>query len=110
MSDLLKRIEANYLGDGLRSVEVVEWGETIFFRPLTLLEKQRTMKGVDPTDDATIGARMLIMKALDKDGQPLFQDDAPTQAVLQGKASFPVIAKILAAMQEETSPSAAKND
>ena len=64
---------------GVQSIEVPEWKDEngnpsiIYWNPITLSEKNKLFKKSDNMLDAGILADILVMKALDKDGNKLFK-------------------------------------
>ena len=64
---------------GVQSMEVSEWKDesgkavTLYWNPITLLEKNRLLKKSDTLNDIAILADVLVMKALDKDGKKVFK-------------------------------------
>lgn len=74
----LDRVLSHYSGLSRRSVQVPEWtreGEppfTIWWRPWTLLQRQEAQKRVAENDMASYFAQILVMKAEDESGAPLF--------------------------------------
>ena len=64
---------------GVQSMEVAEWKDengkpvTLYWNPITLLEKNRLLKKSDTLNDIAILADVLVMKALDKDGKKVFK-------------------------------------
>jgi hypothetical protein len=64
---------------GVQSMEVSEWKDengkpvTLYWNPITLLEKNRLLKKSDNLNDIAILADVLVMKALDKDGKKIFK-------------------------------------
>ena len=64
---------------GVQSMEVFEWKDengkpvTLYWNPITLLEKNRLLKKSDTLNDIAILADVLVMKALDKDGKKVFK-------------------------------------
>ena len=64
---------------GVQSMEVSEWKDEngkpviLYWNPITLLEKNRLLKKSDNLNDIAILADVLVMKALDKDGNKVFK-------------------------------------
>ena len=64
---------------GVQSMEVPEWTDqdgkavVIYWNPITLSEKNRLLKKSDTLNDVAILADIMIMKALDKDGNKVFK-------------------------------------
>ncbi|MEC7763385.1 MAG: hypothetical protein VX874_15895 [Pseudomonadota bacterium] len=95
MSDILQIISERHDAQAPTAVEVPEWGVTLYFTPLTAAERAAIRKGVNPDDDGEMLVSGLIRKARDKDGKPVFEDNATTRATLVGKAEFSVIRRIM---------------
>ncbi|MEQ3631573.1 MAG: hypothetical protein ABNG97_09725 [Sulfitobacter sp.] len=109
MTNLLDRIKADFEGKKMRKVAVPEWNTDIFFNPLTLSERKRIGKGHAKDDDAGLMVSLLIEKALDKDGKPIFESDALTRATLEGGADAGVVSRVVTAMGAQESQDEAKN-
>tara|TARA_Y100001937_G_scaffold11864_1_gene14858 strand:- start:58 stop:399 length:342 start_codon:yes stop_codon:yes gene_type:complete len=64
---------------GIQSMEVPEWTDedgkavVIYWNPITLSEKNKLLKKSDTLNDVAILADIMIMKALDKDGNKVFK-------------------------------------
>lgn len=108
--DILEKIKADYASKTMRKIEVPEWGVDIYFNPLTLAERKHISTGHAPDDDGGITASMLIKKALDKDGKPIFKGDAVTRATLEGQTDAAVIARIVTKMGAAPTHQDAKKD
>ena len=89
-------------------VDVPEWGRKVFFKALSLIETDR-MKQQSPTDDESdLAATMVIMKALDENGERLFPDDIHARAWLLEEHNG-VLKRVVEAMQDPTDLDAEKN-
>ncbi len=74
----LEKAMAHFDSLGTKEIKVPEWDTTIYATPLTLGEKSTLVKFADG-NDADFMVRMLILKAKDKKGNPLFGlDNKPT--------------------------------
>jgi hypothetical protein len=74
---ILERAKAHFADFGVQSTEVPEWGEgdkplVIYWKPITLDEKQRLHFIGQEQGYVSRLADCLIMKALDADGKKLF--------------------------------------
>jgi len=64
---------------GVQSMEVPEWTDedgkavVIFWNPITLSEKNKLLRKSETLNDVAILADIMIMKALDKDGNKIFK-------------------------------------
>jgi hypothetical protein len=94
MVGLIDMIAARYDEAEMVAVEVPEWETTLHFRPLTAAERSRIRRGIDPNDEEELVVKLIIAKALDADGNRVFDDDAKTRAALMGKADMNVIMRI----------------
>src|SRR5215471_3381114 len=64
---------AHFEAQGVRKMKVEEWGDLeVYWRPLTLFEKRKIFPAGKSVEQ-TVAADVLIHKALDKDGKPLFE-------------------------------------
>lgn len=73
----LDRAKAHFADIGTQSIEVPEWGEpgtplVIYFKPLTLAEKQKLHTIAELEGYVSRLADCLIMKALDAEGKKLY--------------------------------------
>lgn len=67
-------VKAHYEERGRLSVDVPEWGLTVYWTPITPYDRRKIYKtGVEPTELATVD--VLIQKATDADGKRLFTLD-----------------------------------
>lgn len=56
-----------------KSLPVPEWDMTVYWRPWTVNERQKVWGAIKASGkEAELSARVLITKALDKDGKPIF--------------------------------------
>ena len=109
MSKLIDTIATRYDETVPREIEVPEWGTSVFFRPLTPSERSNIRKGINPKDDEELMISLLVAKALDADGNRLFDDDAKTRATLMGKGDLAVIARIVQDITAGAQAGEAKN-
>jgi hypothetical protein len=109
MTDILSRIKADYDSKKMRKVPVPEWGVDIYYNPLTLSERKRIGAGHDKEDEAGLMVSLLIEKALDEDGNPVFESNAPTRATLEGESDSAVTSRIVTAMGAQETQDKAKN-
>ena len=65
MSDILDKAKEHFKSIDRKIIEVPEWEQTIYSRPLTLAEKRKLTRTTKP-DDVTLFADVLILKAEDK--------------------------------------------
>lgn len=109
MSDILARMQAVHEGRAFKAVKVPEYGMTLHFKPLTLGERSTIRKGVNPSDDEALWVNTLILKACDKDGKPVFEDDGPTRKVLY-QMDMNVLRRVLEEAEDDSDKGSAKND
>lgn len=110
--DLLNTIKADFASKKNRTVKVPEWGNlVIHFDPLTARERVDINKGVSEGDEAGILINLLIFKAKDEQGKPLFEDNADTRAVLSSETDLSVMMRISKDMDKSVAKGAkeAKN-
>ena len=99
---------------GVQSMEVFEWKDengkpvTLYWNPITLLEKNRLLKKSDNLNDIAILADVLVMKALDKDGKKIFKLDDKMD--LMTKVDSDVLSRIATAMVQVISPEEVKKN
>ena len=72
----IERAKAHFAEQDVKVIEVAEWGEDdkplkIYSKPLTLAETSKLYK-MSKEDDLTMMAYVLIYKALDENGDKLF--------------------------------------
>ena len=75
----IERAKKHFEDQDVRVIEVAEWGEDdkplkIYSKPLTLAETSKLYK-MSKEDDLTMMAYVLIYKALDDNGEKLFDKD-----------------------------------
>ena len=71
MSDILDKAKEHFKSIDRKIIEVPEWDQTIYSRPLTLAEKRKLTRTTKP-DDVTLFADVLILKAEDKTGNKIY--------------------------------------
>lgn len=70
---ILEKAKEHFAAHEISSVAVPEWDATIYWKPWTVAERQRVYGAVKASGrDAELSARVLIAKALDRDGKPMF--------------------------------------
>ena len=79
MTDVLDRIRARQSVQSDIPIEVPEWGLKAFIRPLSAGKMANLQKLGNAARMAVSG---IIWGIVDKDGNPVFKDDAPTMALL----------------------------
>ena len=90
----------------LKQINVTEWGEggvpaTIYFKPImSLLEKGKILKAYQGDNPAEALAEVLIIRALDENGKPLFKQ--VEKSIILKSIDEEVIARVINEMQGET--------
>ena len=99
---------------GIQSIEVPEWKDengnpsVIYWNPITLSEKNKLFKKSDNMLDAGILADILVMKALDKDGNKLFK--AEDKLVLMHKVDSDILSRVATSMVQAINPEEVKKN
>ena len=76
---ILNRAKSHFESLGVQSLEVEEWPDDsgkatiIYWNPITLAEKKRLFERSSNINDVGLLADIVIMKALDKDGNKIFK-------------------------------------
>jgi hypothetical protein len=100
MSNVIDRVKAHYDQQGVKKIQVAEWGEegkplTIYCTPFTLGEKRNLFKGAK-NDDLGVLVDAIVLKAKDGEGNKIFKlDDKQT---LLNNADANVIARVATEM------------
>ena len=111
---IIDRAKSHFESLGVQSIEVPEWKDedgkptVIYWNPITLSEKNKLFKKSDNMSDVSILADILIMKALDKDGNKIFtlEDKIP----LMHKVDSDVLSKVASAMVQAINPEEVKKN
>lgn len=92
----IDNIVSHFEGHGVKEIHVPEWNLTIYSKPINVNEQRSLMK-VAKNDDLKFLVRALVMKAMDKDGNKLFDlmEDEPK---LLAKADPNVLARVVTEM------------
>lgn len=73
---ILDRAKEHFAALETKSLEVPEWEVTVYWRPWTVNERQKVMGAVKASGkDAEYSPRVLLAKALDVKGAPIFGKD-----------------------------------
>jgi hypothetical protein len=105
---IIDRAKSHFEGLGIQSIEVPEWKDdegkptVIYWNPITLSEKNKLLKKSDTLNDVSLLADVLIMKALDKDGNKVFTLE--DKLVLMHKTDPDVLTKIATLMVQAPTP------
>lgn len=90
--------------DNLRSIEVPEWGCTIYWTPFTLREREEVRRRAI-VNQADGQAHLIFLKAVDRDGNKLF--DAADKLIFMDQADAMVVSRITEAMSADQPAQAA---
>lgn len=110
MSQTIDKITQHFDSLNRRSIHIAEWDVTIYSTPVTIAERNRIYKGNKGDNDFDTIINILIVKAQDETGKPLFTiADRPA---LLNKADASVIAKVAAHIMGADAPNSEelKND
>lgn len=70
---ILDRAVAHYEDLPVHSLEIPEWDATVYWRELTTGDRAKLLRQIKASgNDGEINARLLILKATDEQGKPLF--------------------------------------
>jgi len=100
MSNALQAATAHFKQNGMREIEIPEWGLSAYFSPPTFAEAKRITMGLKDPSDALLAVHTIVEKLRDQDGKPLFGSDAETVATLQSEVDARVLQRILEKMGE----------
>lgn len=106
MSDILERIKARHAAKPDIPISVPEWELEAFIRPLSA-GKVMSLRKLN--DQAHVAAQTIIHGLVDKAGNPIFKDDADTQAALVGERWLLIDRIAAAIMLEGNTRDLAKN-
>jgi len=111
---ILDNARSHFENIGVQSIEVPEWKDEngnpsiIYWNPINLYEKNVLFKKSGSMSDVSILADILLMKALDKDGNKIFK--AEDKLALMYKVDSDVVAKIANAMVQNITPEEVKKN
>lgn len=70
---ILDQAKEHFSGLETQSINVPEWGHEVYWRPWTISERQKVWGAIKQSGrEAELSARVLITKALDRDGKNLY--------------------------------------
>jgi hypothetical protein len=106
MPSAIDRVRAHFDALGTRKIEVPEWGLAVYSSPVTIEERKRIYRNEAEADSFAICVEILLVKAKDADGKPLFQleDKAP----LLRHADSAVVVRVAAAIMASDAPDVAE--
>ena len=111
---VLDHARSHFENIGVQSIEVPEWKDEngkpsiIYGNPINLYEKNILFKKSGNMSDVSILADILVMKALDKDGNKIFKPE--DKMALMYKVDSDVVAKIANAMVQNLTPEEVKKN
>ena len=110
----IDRAKSHFESLGVQSLEVEEWKDeagnpsVIYWNPITLSEKNKLFKKSDNLNDVGILADIVIMKAIDKDGNKLFTLE--DKIGLMHKVDSDVLSRIATQMVRSITPEEVKKN
>ena len=111
---ILDRAKTHFENIGIQSIDVPEWSDDdgkpaiIYWNPINLYEKNKLFKKSDNMNDVSILADIVVMKALDKDGNKLFTLE--DKLALMHKVDSDVLSRIATAMVQAINPEQVKKN
>ena len=111
---VIDRVKSHFENLQNITIEVPEWKDengnpsVIYWNPINLYEKNILFKKSGTMTDVSVLADILVMKALDKDGNKLFK--AEDKLALMYKVDSDVVAKVANAMVQTISPEEVKKN
>ena len=104
MSSAIDKIRSHFDSLAKRKIDVPEWDLVIHATPLTISERSQIYRGVVEGDDHTPLVRILMVKAKDEIGDPLFSKaDEPH---LMNHADPAVVFRVASAILSNEAPNA----
>jgi len=100
MTVVLDKAMEHFETFSVKQIEVEEWGVVIYCSPFTLAEKKKLLKFARE-DDIEFLVRTLILKALDKNGDALF--DLSDKPSLMHKVDPTIVTRIVNEISEAPS-------
>jgi len=111
---IIDNAKSHFENLGVQSIEVPEWKDEhgkpsiIYWNPINLYEKNILFKKSGSMSDVSILADILVMKALDKDGNKIFTPE--NKLTLMYKVDSDIVARIANAMVQNISPEEVKKN
>jgi len=111
---IIDRAKSHFESLGVQSIEVPEWKDedgkptVIYWNPITLSEKNKLFKKSDNMSDVSILADIVLMKALDKNGNKVFTLE--DKLALMHKVDSDVLSKVATAMVQAINPEEVKKN
>tara|TARA_Y100000114_G_C11561152_1_gene231866 strand:- start:243 stop:584 length:342 start_codon:yes stop_codon:yes gene_type:complete len=104
---IIDRAKSHFEGLGVQSIEIEEWKDDdgrptiVYWNPITLAEKKKLFANSNSLNDIGILADIVILKAMDKDGNKIFKSEDKFDIL--HNVDSDVLAKISTAMVQVTS-------
>jgi hypothetical protein len=111
---IIDRAKSHFESLGVQSIEVPEWKDEdgkptiIYWNPITLSEKNKLFKKSDNMSDVSILADIIIMKAIDKDGNKIFTLE--DKLALMHKVDSDVLSRVAGSMVQAINPEEVKKN
>ena len=111
---IIDRAKTHFESLGVQSIEVPEWKDEhgkptiIYWNPINLSEKNILFKKSNNLNDVSILADIVLMKALDKDGNKIFKPE--DKIALMYKVDSDVLSRISSAMVQTINPEEVKKN
>jgi len=111
---LIDSARSHFESLGVQHLEVEEWKDeagnssVIYWQPITLSEKNKLFKKSDNLNDVSILADILVMKALDKEGNKLFTLE--DKLALMHKVDSDILSRIASEMVKAINPQEVKKN
>lgn len=99
---------------GIQSIEIPEWKDehgnptVLYWNPINLSEKNILFKKSNNLNDVSILADIVVMKALDKDGNKIFKPE--DKITLMYKVDSDILSRISTAMVQAINPEEVKKN
>jgi hypothetical protein len=98
MSDILAKLRAAHDTRDMRAVHVPEYEVTLHFPPLTLADREKIARGVNPRDEIALSVSAMVHQARNADGTPAFPNTPEVKAELY-RMEVEVLQRIMAQAQ-----------
>jgi len=111
---LIDRAKSHFESLGVQSMDIPEWKDednnpsVIYWNPITLSEKNKLFKKSDNLNHVGILADIIVMKAIDKDGNKLFTLE--DKIGLMHKVDSDVLSRIATEMVRAINPEEVKKN
>jgi hypothetical protein len=111
---IIDRAKTHFESLGVQFIEVPEWKDedgkptVIYWNPITLSEKNKLFRKSDNLNDVSILADIVVMKAIDKDGNKIFTLE--DKLSLMHKVDSDVLSRIATEMVKAINPEEVKKN